>query len=388
MIRVIYIHIHIHAMPPATSIGVHIQRAFFSVLVTVITSLIFYLLNHAMSTMLEMMQSGDVPFRLSSVKKAFTSYETTISQNLVKPTDIRERMDDIGGLQTIKESIRSQVLLPLRHPKIFFGSVKALHPPKGILFYGPPGTGKTMLARAIAAEADCPFLSLTLANLENKFFGESSKLLNATFSLARKIQPCVLFFDEIDGMIRTRSDHDQSCVYAFKTEFLTHMDGITTMDTDAVIVIGCTNCASKLDPAVKRRLPQQYRIDLPTQNEMVDIFALHLKDSDVSHSEIGRIVDMIRPGMSGSDISNIIRSAWTMRLMHHTRSSEFTAHLETSFTTAEEVYRKIGNIQVQHVIDALRAHEWLDEAERREAPVESEEDEAPPPELDSASQEE
>ena len=332
-----------------------------------------------MAGMLEMVQPNMLPFGMKR-SKALTAHESTISQNIVQPTNIRERLDDIGGLHSIKEAIRSQVLLPLRHSNIFFGPVKALHPPKGILLYGPPGTGKTMLARAIAAEADCPFLSLTLSSLENKFFGESSKLLNATFSLARKIQPCVLFFDEIDGMIRTRSDQDQSCVYGFKTEFLTHMDGISTKESDAVIVIGCTNCVSKLDPAIKRRLPRQYRIDLPTRDEMVDIFALNLKDADITRSEIRAIVDSMKPGMSGSDIANVIRSAWTIQLMHHTKSRAFLSRLEQSSTTAEDIYRTVGKVKAQHVIAALDAVDQIvrhDESPNDEP--NDDDEEAPPP---------
>ena len=223
-----------------------------SVVMTIVTSLILYLTNLAVANLISMVHDNGLGL---PIRKSLNSYETQIAQNIVQPAQISERLDNIGGLHAIKEAIRSQVLLPLRHSNIFFGNVKALHPPRGILLHGPPGTGKTMLARAIAAEANCPFVSLTLSNLENKFFGETSKLLNATFTLAQKLQPCVLFFDEIDGMIRTRSDSDQSCVYGFKTEFLTHMDGVNSRKSDAIIVVGCTNCADKLDPAVKRRLP-------------------------------------------------------------------------------------------------------------------------------------
>ena len=94
------------------------------------------------------------------------------------------------------------------------------------IIQGPPGTGKTMLARAIAGEAQVPFFALTLATLESKWHGESVKLLEAAFRLARRVQPCILFFDEIDGMIRRRSGLDDSHVYAFKTQFLMHMDGV------------------------------------------------------------------------------------------------------------------------------------------------------------------
>ena len=142
-----------------------------------------------------------------------------------------------------------------------------LHPTKGMLFHGPPGTGKTMIARAIAAECNVPFVALTLASLENKYYGETSRLLRATFSLAKKLQPCILFFDEIDGLLRARTQSDQSCVYNLKTEMLNYMDGIAGAQNDAIFIIGCTNTVESLDPAVRRRLPRVYHVGLPNLDD-------------------------------------------------------------------------------------------------------------------------
>ena len=352
-----------------------VRRLITSLVMTLVTSLVLYFANHILGVVLAGLQPSALPF-VSKRTRNLNSHEAQIAQNIVQPEGIKERMNDIGGLEAIKDEIRSQVLLPLRHSKIFFSSVKALHPPRGILLHGPPGTGKTMLARAIAAEAGCPFLSLTLSNLENKFFGESSKLLQATFSLARKLQPCVLFFDEIDGMIRTRTDHDQSCVYGFKTEFLTHMDGIGTKDTDAIIVIGCTNCADKLDPAVKRRLPRQYKIDLPNDDEIVDIFLLNLAGTGMTRNELRDVVSQMKRGASGSDIANIVRDAWTIQLLQHTKTLSFLRRLEQNDTTAEDIERIVGRIKPRHILSALKAQGWLEPPPEDHA---TDDDERPPP---------
>ena len=357
-----------------------IKRVVTSIFMTVVSSIVLYLANLFVSGLLEMINAsaGSLMGGSSSRRKTFNGYETQIAQNIVQPGDISERLDNIGGLAVIKDAIRTQVLMPLKHAKIFFGTVKALHPPRGILLHGPPGTGKTMLARAIAAEAGCPFLSLTLSNLENKFFGESSKLLSATFTLARKMQPCVIFFDEIDGMIRTRSDHDQSCVYGFKTEFLTHMDGISTKKSDAVIVIGCTNCAEKLDPAVKRRLPQQYKVDLPSEDEMADIFALNLKDSLISRSQLEQIAKRVAPGVSGSDIHDVVQTAWSIHLSSAFKTPGFSARLEDENTTAEDIQRVIGTLSESHILSALEKTGRLKTVDD-EGGDGSDDDEGPPP---------
>ena len=149
----------------------------------IVTSLILYVANHVMLSLVDWFQPGSIPL-ISKRTHKLNTYEVQIAQNIIKPELIAERLDDIGGLKDIKTEIRSQVLLPLKYPKIFFADVRALHPPRGLLFYGPPGTGKTMLARCIAAEAGVPFISLTLSTLENKYFGESSKLLHANIQLS------------------------------------------------------------------------------------------------------------------------------------------------------------------------------------------------------------
>lgn len=324
-----------------------------SMALTIVTSLLLYVLNTICSRMRAAMNGSSICLPFMPKHIVMSSYEMQIAQHIIRPLAIAERLDDIGGLAEVKEEIRSQLLLPLKYPKVFFSDVKALHPARGILLYGPPGTGKTMLARAIAAEAGVPFISLSLSNLEDKFFGESSKLLSATFSLAAKLQPCVLFFDEIDGMIRTRSEHDQSCVYGFKTEFLTHMDGIKKKETDAVIVIGCTNCESKLDPAVRRRLPRQYKVDLPSPIEIVQILKLHLSETSISAGDLRGVVRQLRSGCSGSDVADIVQTAWSMRMVKLTRGEHFLRRLEAN-ATATEVAKAVDALTVQDLLDAMK----------------------------------
>ena len=331
---------------------------------TLFTAIVWLLIRNIIATVTAYINNG------SSIV-GLNSYESQISQNIIKPEKITDRLDTVGGLREIKCNISTHVLLPLKYPHIFFSEERILSPSRGILLYGPPGTGKTMLARAIAAEANVPFISLTLADLENKYFGESSKLLAATFSLARRIQPCIIFFDEIDGMIRKRSDSDQSCVYSFKTELLTHIDGIGTSVSDSVIVIGCTNTYTNLDPAIRRRLPCAYEIGYPNVDELQEILklTLHKNSHTLSYIDMGTIAKKLKTTCSGSDVAEAVRRASALRMKALYKSTVFIDKLEDA-TKVEDIVDHIPPLTMSHLLEAFRLMEMLQAID---------EDEAPPP---------
>ena len=214
--------------------GMTMRKILFSVFMMVVTTIIGILLNHMMNLLTNSI------LNTTDYNKSLNTYERQIQDYIIKPESITDTLANVGGLNDIKEDIKSNLLLPLQYPHIFFSSA-LLMPTRGILLYGPPGTGKTLLARAIAHEANVPFISLSLSSLENKYYGESSKLIQGAFSLARKIQPCIVFFDEIDGLLRKRTDIDQSATYGFKTELLTQIDGMSSKKNDSIFVIGTTN---------------------------------------------------------------------------------------------------------------------------------------------------
>ena len=327
------------------------KRAVIRFIITAVVSFLLYLVQYVLTYYAE---NGKLPDWRSSGSVGFTAHEQEIAANVVAPEAIDVRLDDIGGLKAVKEDIRAQVLVPLQHPEIFFGDVDELYPPRGILLHGPPGTGKTMLARAIAAEAGCPFLALSLSNLENKWFGETSKLLGATFSLARKMQPCVLFFDEIDGMIRTRNDNDQSAVYGFKTEFLSHMDGIRTNKRDSFIVIACTNCVRSLDPAIKRRLPQQYKIDYPDADDLASIVRVHLRKSGLATGIVDVFAGSMRAGVTGSDVEELVKATWAYQRKKMLLSREFTEKIANGTVDAQTLQRSTGKMKLANLMHVAR----------------------------------
>ena len=329
---------------------------------TLFTAILWLLIRNIVTLASSYINNGSAILGLNS-------YETQISQNIIKPEKITDRLESVGGLREIKCNISTHVLLPLKYPHIFFSEERILNPSRGILLYGPPGTGKTMLARAIAAEAGVPFLSLTLADLENKYFGESSKLLAATFSLARRIQLCIVFFDEIDGMIRKRSDSDQSCVYSFKTELLTHIDGIGSSVTDSVIVIGCTNTYSNLDPAIRRRLPCAYEIGYPNIHELNEILKLNLQKipHTLHDSDVHAIVSQLKDTCSGSDVTEAVRRSSALRMKTLYQSNVFMDKLEFA-TKVEDLVEHIPPLTAAYILEAFRLIDMLKPTDDDEAP--------------------
>lgn len=119
---------------------------------------------------------------------------------------------DIGGLDSIIEELKESVIYPLTMPHLYSHSSSLLSAPSGVLLYGPPGCGKTMLAKALAHESGACFINLHISTLTEKWYGDSNKLVNAVFSLARKLQPSIVFIDEIDAVLgqRRSGEHEAS----------------------------------------------------------------------------------------------------------------------------------------------------------------------------------
>ena len=272
-------------------------------------------------------------------------HESAIRACIVPP-DPRLSLDDIGGLARAKEDLRRVVLLPLKHPRVFYNGPSALRPPRGVLLHGPPGTGKTMLARALAAESGVPFVALTSAALESKWFGESSKLLSATFRLARdELQPCILFFDEIDGMGRARSDQDQSCVYSFKTELLRNLDGVEGGDGAAVVVLACTNCPHALDPALRRRFPRVIHVDRPDEAARLDILRRLLRDEIEVDDASLRAVAKRCVNHTGADLAALVAAATAKRLDGQTVEDMLD---DGRVTSGAQLLRHMGPLTEEH----------------------------------------
>ncbi|GMH36902.1 hypothetical protein BSKO_04775 [Bryopsis sp. KO-2023] len=181
------------------------------------------------------------------------------AQTVIRPSAMREiavevpnvRWDDVGGLADVKQQLKEAVEWPIKHASSLIRV--GAKPPKGVLLYGPPGCSKTLLAKAVATETGMNFLSVKGSELLSTFVGESEKALLLLFSRARLLAPCIIFFDEIDGLAGNREgglDGGTGVGQRMVTQLLTELDGVK--DRGHVIVIAATNKPDALDSALLR----------------------------------------------------------------------------------------------------------------------------------------
>merc|ERR1712113_150957 len=209
--------------------------------------------------------------------------------------------NDIGGLESVKRELQELVQYPVEHPEKFlkFG----MTPSKGVLFYGPPGYGKTLLAKAIANECQANFISIKGPELLTMWFGESEANVRDVFDKARSAAPCVLFFDELDSIAKSRGGTSGDAGGASDrviNQILTEMDGMGSKKN--VFIIGATNRPDIIDSAIMRpgRLDQLIYIPLPDDGSRMAILKSNLRKTPV-----GKAVDMtyiarVTKGFSGA----------------------------------------------------------------------------------------
>ncbi|XP_022140893.1 ATPase family AAA domain-containing protein 1-B-like [Momordica charantia] len=235
-------------------------------------------------------------------------YEDVIACDVINPDHIDVEFNSIGGLETIKQALYELVILPLRRPELFsYG--KLLGPQKGVLLYGPPGTGKTMLAKAIAKESGAVFINVRISNLMSKWFGDAQKLVAAVFSLAYKLQPSIIFIDEVDSFLSQRRSSDHEALSNMKTEFMALWDGFTTDQNARVMVLAATNRPSELDEAILRRLPQEFEIGIPNKRERAEILKVILKGEKVEDNIDYDLIASLCEGYTGSDLLELCKKA-------------------------------------------------------------------------------
>ncbi|KAJ3770489.1 P-loop containing nucleoside triphosphate hydrolase protein [Lentinula raphanica] len=246
--------------------------------------------------------------RLGHVELKLNEYESVVANEVIHPDDIPVKFSDIGGLDPIISSLRESVIYPLLYPTLFTSNSSLLGAPKGVLLYGPPGCGKTMLAKALAKESGATFINIAASVLTNKWFGESNKLVAGLFSLARKVQPSIIFIDEIDSFLRERSSGDHEVTAMMKAEFMTLWDGLLS-STDRILVLGATNRPNDIDSAIFRRLPKRFAVTLPDFGQRMKIFKLMLKDVSLSSDLSLELLAQASEGLSGSDLKELCRGA-------------------------------------------------------------------------------
>ncbi|KAJ2026787.1 mitochondrial dynamin GTPase Msp1, partial [Coemansia sp. S610] len=274
--------------------------------------------------------------RLNLTGLKLNDYENTIMGEVILPDDVAVTFGQIGGLDDIIQDLNESVIYPLNHPELFTSPSGLLGSPKGLLLYGPPGCGKTMMAKALAKESGAAFINVHLSTLQDKWFGESNRLIRAVFSLAEKLQPAIIFVDEIDAFLRTRQSTEHEVSATMKAEFMTLWDGLMSSEGARVVVLGATNRPNDIDAAILRRMPKRFYVGPPGPKQRYQILSIMLKNAEL---EDGFDLDALvrsTSGMTGSDLKEMCRNAAIKPLREYIRTNpvELQRHKERSDVAA------------------------------------------------------
>ncbi|KAJ3057438.1 hypothetical protein HK097_006366 [Rhizophlyctis rosea] len=165
-----------------------------------------------------------------------------------------------------------------------------------------------MLAKALAKESGANFINMHVSTLTEKWYGESQKLVNALFTLAKKLQPAIIFIDEIDSFLRERKSNDHEATSMMKAEFMSLWDGLTSHDM-RVVVLGATNRPNDIDKAILRRMPKRFHIKLPDPSQRERVLRMLLSQVDLDEEFDLKSVVSGTHGYSGSDLKELCRNA-------------------------------------------------------------------------------
>jgi hypothetical protein len=292
-----------------------------------------------------LVESGMTLASVESVLTGLTKSEATILQQCLwspassLPNDktsttslastIEQMWTNIAGLSLVKERLlyAAQTMFLDGHHKqrqqasygaLFDSSAAAA----GMLLYGPPGCGKSLLLKALAATCRVPCLVVSPSLLIKKYVGESNERVRSLFSCAKRIAPCVVCLDEIDGLFRERSDDEHAVYRDMKNEFLQRWDGMTT-ETDArqILVVGASNRPFDIDSAVLRRLPQSFFIGLPDAESRSTLIRKLLAKVPTDERLDVDIVASMTNGYSPSDLKQLLQTAAMIGPLRDTHSA-------------------------------------------------------------------
>ena len=266
------------------------------------------------------------------------------------------KFDDVAGEDEAKENLQ-EVVNYLHDPSKYKEIGASM--PKGILLVGPPGTGKTMLAKAVAGEANVPFFSMSGSEFVEMFVGMGASKVRDLFSQAKEKAPCIVFIDEIDAIGQKRSggqyggndEREQTL-----NQLLTEMDGFDS--SNGVIILAATNRPESLDPALPRpgRFDRRVPVELPDLLGREAILKVHAKKikiaEDVDFNKVARMAS----GASGAELANIVNEA-ALRAVRDGRRFATQADLEESIEVVIAGYQKKNAIMTDHEKKIVSYHE-------------------------------
>ncbi|MFZ2890253.1 AAA family ATPase [Sulfuricurvum sp.] len=302
----------------------------------------------------------DAPVAETTVTKTAVAEPEAPSSNVtaVKST---VRFSDIGGIGDVKEELE-EIIDFLRNPKRYYSFGARM--PRGVLLVGPPGVGKTMIAKAVAAEADVPFFYQSGASFVQIYVGMGAKRVSELFSAAKKNAPAIIFIDEIDAVGKKREGGRNDEREGTLNQLLTEMDGFE--DTSGIVVIAATNNIDVMDAALLRagRFDRRIFVELPTASEREAILNKYLRHipNDLSIAEIAKMT----VGFNGASLAALVNEAALLCM----RQNEIQVKLEHFLAVKDKVMfgkKKIAMLsdeqrryQVRYQAGKVFAATWFD----------------------------
>ena len=265
------------------------------------------------------------------------------------------KFDDVAGEEEAKENLAE--IVEYLHDPAKYKEIGA-NMPKGVLLVGPPGTGKTMLAKAVAGEANVPFFSMSGSEFVEMFVGMGASKVRDLFRQAKEKAPCIVFIDEIDAIGKKRQGNMSGNDEREQTlnQLLTEMDGFE--GNNGVIILAATNQPDSLDPALTRpgRFDRRVPVELPDLKGREEILKVHAKKirlaEEVDFNKIARMAS----GASGAELANIVNEA-ALRAVRNGRKFVTQSDLEESIEVVIAGYQKKNAILTDHEKHIVAYHE-------------------------------
>ncbi|HWR25659.1 MAG TPA: ATP-binding protein [Methanosarcina sp.] len=240
---------------------------------------------------------------IAEIKKEDKSEEMLKLVVIIAPEDVKQKIRDLV-LTEEQESEIEKIMKAIKHRE-YLRDI-GLHDIGKLLFVGPPGTGKTSVARALSEQLSIPFVEVKLSMITDQYLGETAKNIDRVFLLAKKLNPCILFIDELDFVAKARTSDENAAIKRAVNTLLKAIDEISLVE-HGVLLIAATNHPQMLDSAAWRRFDEIVHFPLPDlemRKNILDIVTRHI-EGDFDTGEIAELTD----GYSGSDLRVVIREA-------------------------------------------------------------------------------
>ncbi|MBR9681704.1 MAG: CDC48 family AAA ATPase, partial [Candidatus Altiarchaeota archaeon] len=286
---------------------------------------------------------------LANLKVKYEQFVQALRE--IEPSALREflvevpkvKWDDIGGLTDAKLELKETIELPLKHPEKFIKL--GIKPPQGILLYGPPGCGKTLLAKAVANEANANFISIKGPEILSKWVGESERAVRKLFRRAKQLAPCIIFFDEIDAIATTRGTDVNRATERVINQLLTELDGIGKRE--GIMFVAATNKPELVDSAILRpgRVDRFVYLGPPVSETRKKVLEIHTKKMPMKDVNLEKVASATE-GFSGADLQAVCMEA----AMFAMRKDEN----EVSQKNFEDAILKVGPSLTDKLIEHYR----------------------------------